>query len=336
MALCLFSQQFLNSYNAGAERAQRKLLLLVNLLRWCTGTWALHCRKVRHHVLIIRSGAQLVATVYSLEAVSLWMPLFWKSLLIDLIYVVPVSALSVYRGQQEDNLDGYLQSGSDGAKVQLFPNNQDPPEETLEFWMHSGMQGTPESALVDRVNCLMSSARNIGQKISLFKALICTKYRKCESDLSHLVDVCLMGQCEAMCRLSADPDTCLDVCMEQGISTGHAPEHARRGSQADDEVRRVPSKRYRLGLYDCISSYCSSLQGEDRKSCIVYYCHRSSTAQWGQTSQGSPLWPEGSSPWILTIKGHLDLQTRWRSSCLICIFWESYLKQGSINNQALY
>lgn len=36
-------------------------------------------------------------------------------------------------------------------------------------------------------------------------------------------------------------------------------------------------KRYRLGLYDCISSYCGSLHGEDRKSCIINYCHRSST-----------------------------------------------------------
>ena len=37
------------------------------------------------------------------------------------------------------------------------------------------------------------------------------------------------------------------------------------------------NKRYRLGLYDCISSYCGNLHGEDRKSCIVNYCHRSST-----------------------------------------------------------
>ena len=36
-------------------------------------------------------------------------------------------------------------------------------------------------------------------------------------------------------------------------------------------------KRYRLGLYDCISSYCGQLSGEDRKSCIINYCHRSTT-----------------------------------------------------------
>ncbi len=36
-------------------------------------------------------------------------------------------------------------------------------------------------------------------------------------------------------------------------------------------------KRYRLGLYDCISSYCSELSGADRKSCIINYCHRSTT-----------------------------------------------------------
>ena len=36
-------------------------------------------------------------------------------------------------------------------------------------------------------------------------------------------------------------------------------------------------KRYRLGLYDCISSYCGQLSGADRKSCIINYCHRSTT-----------------------------------------------------------
>ena len=35
-------------------------------------------------------------------------------------------------------------------------------------------------------------------------------------------------------------------------------------------------KRYRLGLYDCISSYCGSLKGESRKTCIVNFCHRQS------------------------------------------------------------
>ena len=35
-------------------------------------------------------------------------------------------------------------------------------------------------------------------------------------------------------------------------------------------------KRYRLGLYDCISSYCRSLKGESRKTCIVNFCHRQS------------------------------------------------------------
>ncbi len=38
---------------------------------------------------------------------------------------------------------------------------------------------------------------------------------------------------------------------------------------------RQMAKRYRLGLYDCISSYCGSLKGESRKSCIVNLCHRS-------------------------------------------------------------
>ena len=36
------------------------------------------------------------------------------------------------------------------------------------------------------------------------------------------------------------------------------------------------AKRYRLGLYDCISSYCGSLTGESRKTCIVNFCHRQS------------------------------------------------------------
>ena len=33
-------------------------------------------------------------------------------------------------------------------------------------------------------------------------------------------------------------------------------------------------KRYRLGLYDCISSYCGETEGEKRLSCISFYCHR--------------------------------------------------------------
>ena len=35
-------------------------------------------------------------------------------------------------------------------------------------------------------------------------------------------------------------------------------------------------KRYRLGLYDCISSYCSLLAGKPRKACVVNFCHRES------------------------------------------------------------
>ena len=35
------------------------------------------------------------------------------------------------------------------------------------------------------------------------------------------------------------------------------------------------TKRYRLGLYDCISSYCGGAMGTDRENCIIKNCHRS-------------------------------------------------------------
>ena len=43
---------------------------------------------------------------------------------------------------------------------------------------------------------------------------------------------------------------------------------------ADERKLRKVSKRYRLGLYDCISSYCGDSEGEKRLSCISFYCHR--------------------------------------------------------------
>lgn len=46
---------------------------------------------------------------------------------------------------------------------------------------------------------------------------------------------------------------------------------------SDLEENTRLKKRYRLGLYDCISSYCGELHGTDRKLCIVNYCHRSSS-----------------------------------------------------------
>ena len=42
----------------------------------------------------------------------------------------------------------------------------------------------------------------------------------------------------------------------------------------DYERRSKVIKRYRLGLYDCISSYCGETEGEKRLSCISFYCHR--------------------------------------------------------------
>lgn len=37
-------------------------------------------------------------------------------------------------------------------------------------------------------------------------------------------------------------------------------------------------KRYRIGLYDCIRSYCSNRRGHSRKSCILGYCHRNTVS----------------------------------------------------------
>ena len=38
------------------------------------------------------------------------------------------------------------------------------------------------------------------------------------------------------------------------------------------KIRR--GKRYRLGLYDCISSYCGEMSGYRRGQCIVDRCHQ--------------------------------------------------------------
>ncbi len=68
--------------------------------------------------------------------------------------------------------------------------------------------------------------------------------------------------------------------MMQKMGRRGSNQNRKWNSQREVEKRRRYSameKRYRLGLYDCISSYCSELSGADRKSCIINYCHRSTT-----------------------------------------------------------
>ena len=56
-------------------------------------------------------------------------------------------------------------------------------------------------------------------------------------------------------------------------STGLLPLDIKR-KRDEYERRSKVMKRYRLGLYDCISSYCGETEGEKRLSCISFYCHR--------------------------------------------------------------
>ena len=60
---------------------------------------------------------------------------------------------------------------------------------------------------------------------------------------------------------------------ETGHFTGLLPLDIKR-KRGEYKRRSKVMKRYRLGLYDCISSYCGETEGEKRLSCISFYCHR--------------------------------------------------------------
>ncbi|ELT95883.1 hypothetical protein CAPTEDRAFT_202923 [Capitella teleta] len=195
-----------------------------------------------------------------------WWILFFAAISCSL-----VSSLSMFRGDRgQRSNQGYLNPSSSANTSPLFSSDPNSPDDEA-YWTPYG--SSQEPGTLDRAHCVVTSAQNLGLKLSLLRAVLCIKYPHCDDRIQRLVDVCVEFQCESSCRLSADVDACLDMCIDTSLPQSQ-PE-----STGDDDLGVARSKRYRLGLYDCISSYCSALNGDDRKSCIVHYCHRSATAQ---------------------------------------------------------
>ena len=149
---------------------------------------------------------------------------------------------------------------------------------------------------------------------NMFTSLLCLQLGTCHqnsigSSMEQMLQ-CYSPECLERCQESEDFTGCLSTCMQPGRSRLLHTILKRRVPQnniqkmalselydllSETETRDVPDrqnglnrsdhkrkemslkKRYRLGLYDCISSYCGQLSGADRKSCIINYCHRSTT-----------------------------------------------------------
>ena len=150
----------------------------------------------------------------------------------------------------------------------------------------------------------------------LFASLLCLQSGTCtespvETSVVQLLQ-CYEPQCSEKCRDADNFAQCVASCIQpttervlHTVLKRRAPhrnlkrmalndlyntlnEIETRGRQDLNLSQRLPkrsdeinsmsiAKRYRLGLYDCISSYCGQLSGADRKSCIINYCHRSTT-----------------------------------------------------------
>lgn len=151
------------------------------------------------------------------------------------------------------------------------------------------------------------SGKGIDHLSSFFNGLLCAHRGACDHQLVKLLDVykCINAECYKTCITDYNPLNCfkrecpllseahdtqkglqdivnlrkndqfdVERSVEEEEDVKHSPVVKRKKTPKDyAEIQ----KRYRLGLYDCISSYCGELEGEPRKSCIVNYCHRSST-----------------------------------------------------------
>ena len=145
------------------------------------------------------------------------------------------------------------------------------------------------------LDCILSVHEGPGRLHDMLNMLMCLQQGKCSNvklELSR-VQQCLRVSCFDRCISQSNPALCLrTTCLTQGAATGvertkvERPNPVSLSPPKRSPQRHRPSreylkaeKRYRLGLYDCISSYCGELHGESRKSCIINYCHRSSTLQ---------------------------------------------------------
>ena len=184
-------------------------------------------------------------------------------------------------------------SRSEQAKI--FPSGSEPPEETIELWMNQRKEEQSHDVMA-KVRCLLNQAGHDSSRlIWLVRTLACIHRGDCD----HLglsmerIYRCVNPSCYKDCeRKQLPPSQCIShTCTPTETDADNATlQQLRMFKRKADAIldyednSAVPfskltkmQKRYRLGLYDCISSYCGDLEGEDRKSCIINYCHRSST-----------------------------------------------------------
>ena len=174
------------------------------------------------------------------------------------------------------------------AQLKFFPSSQEPPEETLELWLNgerlraNGPGGLEQ--VLGKLYCLLNAsnhAKDFGRNI--VDVMACLNGQSCP-DLEQVTDLlkeCQSGGCGDLCAREEDLRgwaECVHDCSRRDNTEPWRQEAGRQRNavtQKRAETLLSAVKRYRMSLYDCISSYCASYQGEDRKSCIVYYCHRS-------------------------------------------------------------
>ena len=176
---------------------------------------------------------------------------------------------------------------SRSGQALIFPNDQEPPEETLNFrWSNEpadGQAGTGSNQGIPRVinllQCSIGANTYFKKKLSLLETLSSLEWgQRQPTGYGQLVKICVRSGCGHRCSHKAKFDwiPCLEECTAMSV-TDVEQTRKRSGYDISSPVsaRNNRNKRYRLGLYDCISSYCNKLEGSERKSCIVYYCHRS-------------------------------------------------------------
>ena len=169
-------------------------------------------------------------------------------------------------------------------RTQIFNSNTSedyPPEETLELWMdHDSRNARSKTLIMDMVNCLIQNTNNHNKLSHLDNTLVCLTTGNCkEPGLDdQTIHQCRSDVCHNKCALNSSSSSCRLVCHQERYESRDVEKraHQRRvsGFKGDRLFLGLRNKRYRLGLYDCISSYCGEKTGPERESCIINYCHR--------------------------------------------------------------
>ena len=126
-------------------------------------------------------------------------------------------------------------------------------------------------------------------KTSMLQTLACEHMQRvdCIDDaVMESLRNCVPWKCYQLCKNAHNWPMCDTECVEQKYlkdvivaSVRHHPNSDKQIEQPALRMENLESrdKRYRLGLYDCIASYCTGLEGNQRKYCIVYFCHAKNT-----------------------------------------------------------